>query len=48
MVAPEWHFPSQLWLTLPYVFALMALAGFVGRVRMPTSLAMAYRRGGEA
>jgi len=46
-VAPAWHFPSQLWLTMPYVLALLALAGFVGRVRMPTAIAIPYRRGGE-
>lgn len=48
VVAPAWHFPSQLWLTMPYVLALLALAGFVGRVRMPTALAIPYRRSGEA
>jgi general nucleoside transport system permease protein len=45
--APKIHFPPQLWLTVPYLLALLALAGLVGRVRMPTSLAVAYRRGGE-
>jgi general nucleoside transport system permease protein len=45
--APKIHFPPQLWLTVPYLLALLALAGLVGRVRMPTSLAIAYRRGGE-
>jgi simple sugar transport system permease protein len=44
--APKIHFPPQLWLTVPYLLALLALAGLVGRVRMPTSLALAYRRGG--
>jgi ABC-type uncharacterized transport system permease subunit len=47
-LAPRWHFPSQLWLTMPYVLALLALAGFVGRVRMPSAIAIPYRRGGEA
>lgn len=46
-VAPQIHFPPQLWLTMPYLLALLALAGLVGRVRMPASLAVAYRRGGE-
>lgn len=45
VVAPPWHFPPQLWLTLPYVLALLALAGLVRRVRMPSALAVAYRRG---
>ena len=45
--APRWSFPPQLWLTLPYVLALLALAGFVRRVRMPASLTIPYRRGGE-
>jgi simple sugar transport system permease protein len=45
--APHWAFPPQLWLTLPYVLALLALAGFVRRVRMPASLTIPYRRGGE-
>jgi general nucleoside transport system permease protein len=45
--APKIHFPPQLWLSVPYLLALLALAGLVGRVRMPTSLAVAYRRGGE-
>jgi ABC-type uncharacterized transport system permease subunit len=47
VVAPQWSFPSQLWLAMPYVFALLALAGLVGRVRMPSSLAVPYLRGGE-
>jgi simple sugar transport system permease protein len=47
VVAPAWRFPAQLWLTLPYVAALLALAGLVRRVRMPASLAVPYRRGGE-
>ena len=47
LAAPRWSVPSQLWLAMPYVFALLALAGLVGRVRMPTSLAVPYLRGGE-
>ena len=47
VAAPQWSFPSQLWLAMPYVFALLALAGLVGRVRMPSSLAVPYLRGGE-
>jgi simple sugar transport system permease protein len=44
--APQVHFPPQLWLTVPYLLALLALAGLVGRVRMPSALATPYRRGG--
>jgi simple sugar transport system permease protein len=47
VLEPDWQFPPQLWLTLPYVFALLALAGLVGRVRMPSALATPYRRGDE-
>jgi simple sugar transport system permease protein len=46
LVVPDIRLPSQLWLTLPYVLALLALAGLVGRVRMPSALAIPYRRGG--
>ncbi|MFN8233133.1 MAG: ABC transporter permease [Actinomycetota bacterium] len=45
-LAPAWHFPSQLWLSQPYVLALIALAGFEGRARMPSAIAVPYRRGG--
>jgi simple sugar transport system permease protein len=44
---PSVHFPPQLWLTVPYLLALLALAGLVGRVRIPSALAIPYRRGGE-
>jgi ABC-type uncharacterized transport system permease subunit len=46
--SPRIDFPSQLWLTMPYALALLALAGLVGRVRMPTALAIPYRRGEAA
>jgi len=45
VIGPEWHFPPQLWLTMPYVLALLALGGLVGRVHMPSALATPYRRG---
>jgi general nucleoside transport system permease protein len=45
VIRPDWQFPPQLWLTLPYVFALLALAGLVSRARMPSALATVYRRG---
>lgn len=46
VVGPRVSFPPQLWLTVPFILALLALAGFVGRARMPSALATAYRRGG--
>jgi simple sugar transport system permease protein len=48
LLAPRIVIPSQLWLTLPYVLTLLALAGFVGRARTPAALSIPYRRGGEA
>jgi ABC-type uncharacterized transport system permease subunit len=37
--------PGELLIILPYVAALVVLAGFVGRSRLPSQLAQAYRRG---
>jgi simple sugar transport system permease protein len=45
-VDPHFAAPAQLWLAVPYVLALLALAGLVGRVRMPSALAQPYLRGG--
>jgi ABC-type uncharacterized transport system permease subunit len=42
---PAVDLPSQLWLSVPYICALLALAGFVGRARMPSALAVSYHRG---
>ncbi len=44
LLRPSVSLPSELWLALPYVVALLALAGLVGRVRMPRSLGVAYNR----
>lgn len=45
VVRPSWSLPPQMWLMLPYVLALLVLAGFVGRAHVPTALAIPYRRG---
>lgn len=37
--------PYQVWLALPFVLALIALASTVGRARMPRALTLAYHRG---
>jgi general nucleoside transport system permease protein len=42
---PDIDFPSQLWLSLPFLLALLALAGAAGRAHMPSALTLAYRRG---
>lgn len=44
IVGVELKLPAQLWLALPYVLSLAALAGFVGKARVPTNLAEAYDR----
>jgi ABC-type uncharacterized transport system permease subunit len=44
---PAWSIPSQMWLTLPYVVAILVLAGFVGRTRLPARLGIPYRRASE-
>jgi ABC-type uncharacterized transport system permease subunit len=46
--APQWHFPPQLWLALPYIFALVVLSRAVRRVRTPTALTVPYVRAGAA
>jgi ABC-type uncharacterized transport system permease subunit len=47
IVRPGWTIPSQMWLTLPYVVAILVLAGFVGRTRLPARLGVPYRRASE-
>lgn len=44
IVEPTIDPPSQIWLMLPYLLALLVLAGFVGRARMPSALGLPYRR----
>jgi ABC-type uncharacterized transport system permease subunit len=43
-LAPSMSLPSQLWLALPYLLTLFVLAGFAGRPRMPSALAVPLRR----
>jgi ABC-type uncharacterized transport system permease subunit len=42
---PPIDLPSQLWLALPFLLALVALAGATGRAHMPSALTLAFRRG---
>lgn len=44
VVAPTISIPSQLWLALPYVLALLALADLAGRAELPRALGVPYRR----
>ena len=44
LARPSVSLPSELWLALPYVITLLALAGLVGRVRMPRDLGIPYDR----
>ena len=44
LVEPAWSFPSQLWLALPFVLTLLALAGFVRRARAPLAWGIPYDR----
>jgi simple sugar transport system permease protein len=44
VIKPNISLPSQLWLAFPYILTLLALAGFVGRARLPRALALPYHR----
>lgn len=44
-VAPGMSLPAQLWRSLPYLLALLVLAGALSRARMPARLTLPYRRG---
>ncbi len=41
---PAWSFPSQLWLALPFVVTLLALAGAAGHTQAPAALTIPYQR----
>jgi simple sugar transport system permease protein len=41
---PAISLPSELWLAAPYIVALLAIAGLVGRVRMPRALGIPHER----
>lgn len=45
IVEPNVSLPSLLWLTLPYVLTIAALAGVIGKVRQPSSLGISFVRG---
>lgn len=45
---PDISLPSQLWLALPFVVTLMALAGIAGSSRAPAAITQPYRREIEA
>jgi simple sugar transport system permease protein len=44
MAAPHVFLPGQLWRSLPYLLALVVLAGGVARARMPSKLTLPYNR----
>jgi simple sugar transport system permease protein len=45
---PDVSLPSQLWIALPFVLTLLALAGLAGETRAPAALTRPYRRDLEA
>jgi general nucleoside transport system permease protein len=44
-VAPHVDLPDQLWRSLPFLLALVVLAGAVNRAHMPSKLTLPYSRG---
>lgn len=47
-VEPDISLPSMLWLALPYVLTIAALAGVIVHVRQPSALSIPFVRGGGA
>ena len=45
VATPHVFLPIQLWRSLPYLLALVVLAGGVTRARMPSKLTLPYNRG---
>jgi general nucleoside transport system permease protein len=45
---PDVSLPSQLWIALPFVLTLLALAGLAGQARAPAAITRPYRRDLEA
>jgi general nucleoside transport system permease protein len=43
--SPDVELPAELWRALPFLIALVVLAGSLARARMPAVLTQAYRRG---
>jgi general nucleoside transport system permease protein len=43
--APDFELPGEVWRALPFLIALVVLAGSLGRARMPAVLTLPYRRG---
>jgi ABC-type uncharacterized transport system permease subunit len=45
VVAPHIDLPDQLWRSLPFLLALVVLAGALNRAHMPSKLTVPYSRG---
>jgi general nucleoside transport system permease protein len=45
VATPDFALPEQLWRSLPYLLALVVLAGAFTRARMPSKLTIPYARG---
>ena len=45
IVTPQWHAPPQLWLAVPYIFTLAAMASIRSTNAAPRALGVAYARG---
>ena len=45
IVTPQWHAPPQLWLAVPYIFTLAAMASIRSTTAAPRALGVPYSRG---